>query len=132
MWNLLTTSKGLSGLLCCHALSRGCCRCRKTFGIVLFISSQTTCSNGFEKVTSRDIIVDLQVLNRFCRANNCHRVGYVSKKGRKKQIPPAPVSAGTMSFLKFGNDVDAIYWMSFGFLYSLWNILSDVPARQRT
>ena len=76
--------------------------------------------------------MDLQVLNRFCRANNCHRVGYVSKKGRKKQIPPAPVSAGTMSFLKFGNDVDAIYWMSFGFLYSLWNILSDVPARQRT
>jgi hypothetical protein len=31
---------------------------------------------------------------RLRRANNCHRVGYVSKKMKKKSIPPAPMPGG--------------------------------------
>lgn len=32
------------------------------------------------------------------RSNNCHKVGYVSKKSKKKSIPPAPIPGGTCIF----------------------------------
>ena len=98
-WNLPMTSKDLNAPPSCPDWSHVYCRCRRTFG-TFFIPS---CLPGFILAGVVSIFSKVFMLNdlHFCRTNNCHKVGYVSKKNRKKNIVPTLPPGGLALFLTF-------------------------------